>query len=62
MSVVPPPGVAVAVTVMASVFVGDAGVIVALPTVVGVPTLITKLELVMKMPSVTLSVMVDAPF
>ena len=44
-----------------SVFVGAAGFNVTELIEVGVPTASTKLEFVVKIPSVTLSVMVDVP-
>ena len=58
----PPPGVAFAVTVTGSVLVGVVGVRVAEVMVVGVPTERRKIELVVRVPSDTLSVMVDVPF
>ena len=57
----PDAGVAVAVTATASVFVGVAGLVAMLLTVVSVPTVTVKLVFVVNVPSVALSVIVEVP-
>jgi len=61
-SVAPPPGSTLAVTVTASVLVGDEGDCTTPLTLAGWPTLRTKLVFVVKTPSVTASVIVAVPF